>query len=98
MIVDLLRNDLGRLAEPGSVKVDRLFEIEDYPTVWQMVSEVSARIGRQGFESVLRALFLADRLPAHRKFAPCRSSERWKGTASLHRGALGWLALMETSG
>jgi hypothetical protein len=44
MIVDLLRNDLGRIAENGSVKVDSLFEIEDYPTVWQMVSSVSARI------------------------------------------------------
>ena len=32
MIVDLLRNDLGRLAVPGSVHVPRLFEIERYPT------------------------------------------------------------------
>ncbi|MEO7794566.1 MAG: chorismate-binding protein, partial [Thermoanaerobaculia bacterium] len=43
MIVDMVRNDLGRLAEPGSVATLRLFEIERYPTVWQMTSTVTAR-------------------------------------------------------
>jgi para-aminobenzoate synthetase/4-amino-4-deoxychorismate lyase len=40
MIVDLLRNDLGRVAAGGTVQVDSLFGIEDYPTLWQMVSQV----------------------------------------------------------
>lgn len=42
MIVDLIRNDLGRVAEFGSVQVDEMFSIERYPTVWQMTSQVSA--------------------------------------------------------
>jgi para-aminobenzoate synthetase / 4-amino-4-deoxychorismate lyase len=44
MIVDLLRNDLSRVAETGSVVVDELFALERYPTVWQMTSQVSARV------------------------------------------------------
>ncbi len=44
MIVDLLRNDLGRLALPGSVQVEKLFSIERYPTVLQMTSTVSATL------------------------------------------------------
>jgi len=43
MIVDLLRNDLSRIAEPHSVAVPRLFEVEAWPTVWQMSSDVGAR-------------------------------------------------------
>ena len=44
MIVDLMRNDIGRVAEIGSVKVKYLFEIEPHPSVWQMVSTVTAAL------------------------------------------------------
>ena len=93
MIVDLLRNDLGRLAEPGSVKVDRLFDIEDYPTVWQMVSEVSAQIGRQGFEPVLRALFPCGSITGAPKIRAMQIIGALEGAPRrLYTGALGWLA------
>ena len=42
MIVDMIRNDLGRVARSGSVTVDELFAVERYPTVWQMTSTISA--------------------------------------------------------
>jgi para-aminobenzoate synthetase/4-amino-4-deoxychorismate lyase len=58
MIVDLLRNDLGRVAEMGSVAVAELFALERYPTVWQMTSEVSARVGTgTSLPDLFRALF-----------------------------------------
>jgi para-aminobenzoate synthetase/4-amino-4-deoxychorismate lyase len=44
IVVDLLRNDLGRVASTGSVHVDALFDLEPYPTVWQMTSTVSCRV------------------------------------------------------
>jgi len=43
MIVDLLRNDISRIAEPFSVRVPRLFHTEALPSVWQMTSDVQAR-------------------------------------------------------
>lgn len=42
MIVDLIRNDLSRIAQPHSVQVPRLFQTRAWPTVWQMTSDVSA--------------------------------------------------------
>jgi para-aminobenzoate synthetase/4-amino-4-deoxychorismate lyase len=43
MIVDMVRNDLGRIAEVGSVAVQELFTVERYPNVWQMTSLITAR-------------------------------------------------------
>jgi len=58
MIVDLLRNDLGKVSIPGSVRVSRLFEVERFETLWQMTSTVesTARTG-VGLSELLAALF-----------------------------------------
>ncbi|MCI0399671.1 MAG: aminodeoxychorismate synthase component I [Chloroflexi bacterium] len=56
MIVDMLRNDLGRIAAIGSVQVPRLFQVERYPTLWQMTSTVAARTAAP-VAGILQALF-----------------------------------------
>ncbi|MEO6041141.1 MAG: aminodeoxychorismate synthase component I [Croceibacterium sp.] len=58
MIVDLMRNDLSRVAEAGTVRVEQAFAVESYPTVHQMVTTVRAELlPGQGAIDVLRALF-----------------------------------------
>lgn len=58
MILDLMRNDIARVAQPGSVRVEAPFAIEHYPTVHQMVSTVRARLAPGlGMVDLIRALF-----------------------------------------
>ena len=58
MIVDLVRNDLSRVAQPGSVRADQLFSVEAWPTVWQMTSTISCRTREKAdLRDVFRALF-----------------------------------------
>ncbi len=58
MIVDLVRNDLGRVAEFGSVRAEKLFAVQRLPTLWQMTSTITANLRADaGFHAIFRALF-----------------------------------------
>jgi para-aminobenzoate synthetase/4-amino-4-deoxychorismate lyase len=58
IIVDLLRNDLGRIADFGTVQVEDLLAVERYDTVWQLTSKITADVDRNlGLVDVFRALF-----------------------------------------
>lgn len=93
MIVDLLRNDLGRIAQTGSVQVPALFSIEPYTTLFQMTSTVQAR-PRDGLRlpDVLRATFPCGSItgaPKHHTMeliAGLESTPR-----GLYCGAIGWV-------
>jgi para-aminobenzoate synthetase/4-amino-4-deoxychorismate lyase len=56
MIVDMIRNDIGRIATPGSIETTRVFDIEKYPTAWQMTSTVTGRTGARA-SAIIAALF-----------------------------------------
>ena len=58
MIVDLLRNDLGRLCQFGSVDTEFLFSVERHPTLWQMTSTVRGELRPEvSYQQIFRALF-----------------------------------------
>ncbi|NJD25208.1 MAG: hypothetical protein FIB06_07355 [Betaproteobacteria bacterium] len=93
MIVDLLRNDLGRIATNGSVRVERLFAIEAYPTLWQMVSEVSARARECSLAATLAALFPCGSITGAPKIRAMQIAAELEGQSrGVYTGALGWIA------
>ncbi|KAB8144842.1 aminodeoxychorismate synthase component I [Chloroflexia bacterium SDU3-3] len=92
MIVDMVRNDLGRVAELGSVHVPALFSAERYPTVWQLTSTVAAR-SHAPLERVLQATFP----PASITGAPKRRTmeiiaELETTPRRIYTGAIGFFA------
>lgn len=73
MIVDLLRNDVGRVAKPGTVHVPKLFDIESFPAVHHLVSTIKAELDeRYTALDLLRASFPGGSITVHQKCA------RWK--------------------
>ncbi len=93
MIVDLLRNDLGRVAEVGSVKVPELFTIEHYPTLFQMTSTVQARLKPGvGMPELLRAVFPCGSITGAPKHHTMQLIAGLESTPrGLYCGAIGWL-------
>ena len=93
MIVDLLRNDLGRIAQIGSVKVPQLFEIEPYTTVFQMTSTVQARLQPAvDLPALLRATFPCGSITGAPKRHTMHWIERLESTPrGLYCGAIGWV-------
>ncbi|MBZ8142251.1 aminodeoxychorismate synthase, component I [Rubrivivax gelatinosus] len=93
MIVDLLRNDLGRVAEIGSVQVPALFSIEPYATVFQMTSTVQARLRPEvGPAALLRAIFPCGSITGAPKLQTMGLIGALETTPrGLYCGAIGWL-------
>lgn len=93
MIVDLLRNDLGRLALPGTVHVPRLFETERYPTVWQMTSTVTACLRPETtLDGIFGALFPCGSVTGAPKISATRFIARHEPTPRrVYCGAIGYL-------
>jgi len=94
MIVDLMRNDLGRICRIGSVETPKLFEVERYPSLWQMTSTVEGQL-LEGcrIECIVRALFPsgsvtgAPKIRAMEHIAQLETSER-----GAYTGAIGYFA------
>ena len=93
MIVDLLRNDVSRIARTGTVKVPALFSVEPYASVWQMTSTVEAG-WRDGttFAQMLRALFPCGSITGAPKYKTMELIDAIESTPrGLYTGAIGWL-------
>ncbi|MBA9027062.1 aminodeoxychorismate synthase component I [Peribacillus huizhouensis] len=93
MIVDLLRNDLGQIAEAGSVVVDRLFEIEQYPTVWQMTSTITAKTKPETtIIDLFKALFPCGSITGAPKISTMKIiSELEQSPREVYCGAIGYI-------
>jgi para-aminobenzoate synthetase component I len=94
MIVDLERNDLGRVCRPGTVRVPTLVEVEAHPTVWHLVSSVTGQLREGvGYGSVLRATFPCGSVTGAPKVAAMSIIERLEGVRrGWYCGAIGFLA------
>jgi para-aminobenzoate synthetase/4-amino-4-deoxychorismate lyase len=93
MIVDLLRNDLGKIARPGSVRTTHLFRTEAYPTLWQMTSDVNARLRpRVGLGEMMEALFPSGSVTGAPKRRTMELIRDLEGTSrGLYTGTIGLL-------
>jgi para-aminobenzoate synthetase component 1 len=91
MIVDLLRNDLGRVCEFGSVRVEKLCDLEEHPTLLHLVSTISGEL-RPGtaFSDILRAVFPCGSITGAPKISTMRIIDEIETTSrGLSMGAIG---------
>ena len=84
MIVDLMRNDIGRVAVAGSVKVPELFVVEPFPAVHHLVSTITAQLPEQLHASdLLRAAFPGGSITGARKYGLWKLSTNWNRSDAM---------------
>jgi para-aminobenzoate synthetase/4-amino-4-deoxychorismate lyase len=97
IIVDLLRNDLAKIAEVGTVQVAALLTPEAYPTVWQLTSEITAKPRSDtGLVAVMRAMFPCGSVTGAPKAETMHIIQEIEGrNRGVYCGAIGWVAPSE---
>lgn len=94
MIVDLLRNDLGRICQVGTIRVDELFTVEKYETLFQMTSTISGELRPEvGYYEMFASLFPCGSVtgaPKIRTMQIIRELER--GPRGVYTGAIGFFS------
>jgi para-aminobenzoate synthetase/4-amino-4-deoxychorismate lyase len=98
MIVDLVRNDLGRIARFGTVRAENLFAVERYPTLWQMTSTVSAELRPEArFQDIFRALFPCGSITGAPKVRAMQLIAELEGAPrGVYTGAIGFFSPRQT--
>jgi len=92
MIVDMIRNDLGRIAKVGSIRVPELFCMERYPTLWQMTSTVAAQTSAS-LTDIFRALFPCASITGAPKVSAMKIINQLEITPrKIYTGAIGYIA------
>ncbi len=93
MIVDLMRNDLSRIAETGTVRVTKLCDVERYQSVHQMTSTVEARIpGEIGFAEIIENLFPCGSITGAPKLSAMQIADDLEtGPRGIYTGSIGFL-------
>lgn len=93
MIVDLVRNDLGRTAEVGTVKVDELFGVYHLPRIHQMISTVSSQLDKQHsfFDAIKKAFPMGSMTGAPKISAMQLIDEHEENARGLFSGAVGYI-------
>ncbi|MDZ7693327.1 MAG: aminodeoxychorismate synthase component I [Balneolaceae bacterium] len=93
MIVDLVRNDLGRIARKGSVRVSDLFEIQTFETVHQMVSTVQAESDDYHPVDIIRSCFPMGSMTGAPKISAMRSIEELENyRRGIYSGSIGYFS------
>ena len=94
MIVDLVRNDLSRIAKKGSVQVDELFGIYSFKQVHQMISTVSCEIDSTvSFTEILKSMFPMGSMTGAPKVSAMKLIEQYESTKrGLYSGAVGYIS------
>jgi para-aminobenzoate synthetase/4-amino-4-deoxychorismate lyase len=94
MIVDLMRNDLSRICRTGTVKTTRLFEVERFPSLWQMTSTVEGDLAdRCTVGDIFRALFPSGSVTGAPKIRAMQHISRLEMSArGVYTGAIGYFA------
>jgi para-aminobenzoate synthetase/4-amino-4-deoxychorismate lyase len=92
MIVDMIRNDLGRIAKTGSVHCTKLFQIERYPSVFQMTSTIEAEVAGK-LPEIFGALFPCASIVGAPKISTMGLIAQLEPSArGVYTGAIGWVA------